>query len=502
MTRRSKSLRKNPEGVNFAELHELYLELEVEIRGAMARALWVMAWADFVERVREDEGDEYDDRYEEWTPGPGDDWDDYAPATPDPLQDTAMSLTQAIAEKNDLAVADGGPDDVEILRNIGDMEDEEKWAARDELLKQLPYPLALLYVRALYADAAEDRPDLTVRYAFSGRNSPLQSEQHAGMSPARPDEFGSDLAMMGLGTGVSWFDDHANFELKMPRGEVTLVSPSQAIDESGHVEWWFGNRRGSAKIPFPDVVGEAPPAGPYFRVETAEEDDDAIVYVAFVEINVPQFPGNTGWAAEGAMAMLDDPDVLGVDLPANYFQMVDSSRWNRETQTIYRNYRQVQYELRNSYQNEMMTRMLASTYDLNEWRMGDLVWANQNDWNFGNNRWVIGVRGGDGDKVVVFTNGNDLTTAFDIAADWVLEAQPSLVRDTQMREMRDQLVQEKCNEKGFPDPDMLSEADWQEIDEQVDADYEMHGNYSAAFDRDTFYVISHNPTVSALMELA
>jgi len=29
-------------------------------------------------------------------------------------------------------------------------------------------------------------------------------------------KFGSDIAMMALGTGVSWFDDHAQFELHVP----------------------------------------------------------------------------------------------------------------------------------------------------------------------------------------------------------------------------------------------------------------------------------------------
>lgn len=32
-------------------------------------------------------------------------------------------------------------------------------------------------------------------------------------------EFGSDLAMMVTGQGVSWFDDHAKFPLKVPRIE-------------------------------------------------------------------------------------------------------------------------------------------------------------------------------------------------------------------------------------------------------------------------------------------
>lgn len=32
--------------------------------------------------------------------------------------------------------------------------------------------------------------------------------------------FGSDIAMMALGTGVSWFDDHAEFELHVPEWDA------------------------------------------------------------------------------------------------------------------------------------------------------------------------------------------------------------------------------------------------------------------------------------------
>jgi hypothetical protein len=36
-------------------------------------------------------------------------------------------------------------------------------------------------------------------------------------------EFGSDVGMMLAGTGVSWFDDHAEFPLKVPYGGDFLV---------------------------------------------------------------------------------------------------------------------------------------------------------------------------------------------------------------------------------------------------------------------------------------
>jgi len=35
------------------------------------------------------------------------------------------------------------------------------------------------------------------------------------------EEFGSDLGMMALGSGVSWFDDHAQFDIEVPHLEAS-----------------------------------------------------------------------------------------------------------------------------------------------------------------------------------------------------------------------------------------------------------------------------------------
>lgn len=43
------------------------------------------------------------------------------------------------------------------------------------------------------------------------------------------EAFGSDLAMMAMGSGVSWFDDHENFDLVVP--EIALPgAPADARD--------------------------------------------------------------------------------------------------------------------------------------------------------------------------------------------------------------------------------------------------------------------------------
>jgi|SRR5277367_1098279 len=50
-----------------------------------------------------------------------------------------------------------------------------------------------------------------------------------------PDRFGSDLAFMAMGAGVSWFDDHEKFPLKKPsyfeNYELRILADDQCKDE-------------------------------------------------------------------------------------------------------------------------------------------------------------------------------------------------------------------------------------------------------------------------------
>lgn len=51
-----------------------------------------------------------------------------------------------------------------------------------------------------------------------------------------PEEFGSDLAMQAMGHGVSWFDDHARFDLKIPHmecGDYTFSADAYAAKLGG-----------------------------------------------------------------------------------------------------------------------------------------------------------------------------------------------------------------------------------------------------------------------------
>jgi len=133
-----------------------------------ARAMFVLAYADFVEEgYSKDNGlddTERETRRDMPKPGPGGDWYDHAPDTP----------------PNAYALAG------------------EMWA---EL--QAANGEAGVYSLVLRAEAAD------------------------GVAPD-PEEFGRDLAMQYMGTGVSWFDDHAKFEIKIPHAEISSFSFSES----------------------------------------------------------------------------------------------------------------------------------------------------------------------------------------------------------------------------------------------------------------------------------
>jgi hypothetical protein len=125
--------------------------LEGEILDGMARTLFLLAYADFVEREIED-GNNVDDLPR---PGGGEDWDDYAPETPLSAREAATTAAIALCGQNGCALPE-------------------------------------LYRRAMIA---------------CGDARCQRAKEHT------PEAFGSDLAMMVTGQGVSWFDDHARFPL-------------------------------------------------------------------------------------------------------------------------------------------------------------------------------------------------------------------------------------------------------------------------------------------------
>jgi hypothetical protein len=139
---------------HYPELSDKDAEVEGEILDGMARTLFLLAYADFVEREIED-GHDVDDLPR---PGGGEDWDDLAPETPLSAREAATTASIQLCGQNGCALPE-------------------------------------LYRRA--TAACED----------AGVTARRNHEKHT------PEAFGSDLAMMVTGQGVSWFDDHARFPL-------------------------------------------------------------------------------------------------------------------------------------------------------------------------------------------------------------------------------------------------------------------------------------------------
>lgn len=138
-----------------------------------AKAFFVTAYADYVEEGHSTDNDLTDEEREERLslprPGAGEDWMDYAPEPPPNAYALAGELW------NDLYNANGG---------------------------------AGVYSLALRAEAADGKaPD--------------------------PEQFGHYLAMQAMGHGVSWFDDHAKFPIKIPHIECSSFSFDDSAYRAG-----------------------------------------------------------------------------------------------------------------------------------------------------------------------------------------------------------------------------------------------------------------------------
>lgn len=152
-------------------------QYEKIIRTSMARTLWVGAWASWVENLSEEELAEQWDAgtYRGDRPGAGGDWDDHAPETPQGAHQAARDLAELFGK----------------AENIGRTR-----------------PMTTLYDMAMEAHTGQptefgDFVDLEV-----------------------PRAFGHDLTMEALGTGVSWFDHHKEFDLEVPSFEIHFTGES------------------------------------------------------------------------------------------------------------------------------------------------------------------------------------------------------------------------------------------------------------------------------------
>lgn len=141
-------------------------------RGA-ARAFFVMAYADFVESEIENDGDTGLPRAMN-----GEDWYDVAPEAPIYAYVLAGEMVARIEATNGKSVY--------RLAEMAQEADEARALARGKFVPE-----------------------------FSA------------------EEFGRDLAMQYMGTGCSWFDDHADFPLEVPQHEVShLTFDSEAYSAS------------------------------------------------------------------------------------------------------------------------------------------------------------------------------------------------------------------------------------------------------------------------------
>jgi len=186
------------------------------IRDAMARTMFVSAWAD-----REEEcGRSH----------PGQELAEVAPpGTPD----AAVAAADRLVE--DMERANGGLD-LDTLFRLAVLADEKDKAAR------AGKPFVRAEAEALFGDG--------------------------GLAA----EFGSDLAMEALGTGVSWFDDHARFEMQVPYArfdEADLDDHFWSPEASAALDLVRGGRGGRLGL----VSGDGSGAPPW----TGETDEDDLV---------------------------------------------------------------------------------------------------------------------------------------------------------------------------------------------------------------------------------
>jgi hypothetical protein len=130
-----------------------------------ARAFFVTAYADYVEEGNSTDNDldevERNERANLSRPGPGGDWYDHAPTTP---------------------------------------------------------PNAYALAGELWAQLGALNPGGAGVYTLAARATEADGEE------CDPEEFGRDLAMQAMGHGVSWFDDHEKFEIKIPHVDVSMCS--------------------------------------------------------------------------------------------------------------------------------------------------------------------------------------------------------------------------------------------------------------------------------------
>jgi hypothetical protein len=147
-----------------------------------ARTLWVLAWTDWTE---------------EYAPErikAGAELFGIAPETPESAEAKGRQMLYAIADLNKAGLGRDKPESV----------------------------LKVLFLRAVLADHREGNLDFP---AVVARLRPMRGASAADAATEKyMDRFGHYLVMQAVGHGVSWFDDHAEFQIVVGNHEQPDIS--------------------------------------------------------------------------------------------------------------------------------------------------------------------------------------------------------------------------------------------------------------------------------------
>lgn len=211
-------------------LQRVLAEYERAIRDGMARTLWVSAYADWVES-----GENVPEGVER--AGGGQNWEDHSPDTPDAAEKAAddLMVLYKTAEGGSIVdlfalameVEDGEPYEFEgggEIVHVTRTKDGLAWGHLDRYCATRPSEVCC-------------GPEKLVPKIRGAKRGDLVETKIDDM----PEEFGSDLAMMALGTGISWFDDHKE---KNKKTGLKVVIPQVNFEcrfDGDQLTWSGGN---------------------------------------------------------------------------------------------------------------------------------------------------------------------------------------------------------------------------------------------------------------------
>lgn len=345
------------------------------IRDGMARTLWVMAYADYSGQWHE----EFDEAEMEGVDPPeqaggGEDWNDVAPATPRAALKAADDLV-ALYEKTEKA------------------------------------PVWTLFVTALYVDR-----NMVDEYALEGKDLDVA------------EEFGGDLAMMALGTGVSWFDDHKE---KNKKGTAKLTIPRVNFEcryDGERLDWSGGSDDASG--PRIEVFEEITDAdGEHVEGEEME------TWFADVERRAHHGGGDDVDFAVDYLHNNDATETSSTDFHKGIWYIASGTQSPRTGQT--RGYSYHPHGFSDADERAI--------YDGVVGRIGKIVDINRADHSWTSHRYVLAF-GAYGDTLLL-VHANGLDDALDEAIDWLVEHAPGHIIDDQVNEAYREAIAEGKSEE-------------------------------------------------------